>query len=195
MRECLDGARGGAARGAALIRDMLAFAQLTPLRIEAADVNVLIREAWRRRGAQTLPGATPTFALSADAWPARLDRSATEMALINLLENARDAAKPDASPRVMTQNVALAPGHAPDGLDLMPGRYVRVTVADDGEGIRAETAPRIFDPFFTTKPVGQGIGLGLSAVQGYMRQVGGTIDVRPGACRGTEASLYFPAAD
>jgi signal transduction histidine kinase len=77
---------------------------------------------------------------------------------------------------------------------LTPGRYVRLSVTDQGVGISPDLLTQIFDPFFTTKTVGEGTGLGLSMVLGVMRQSGGTVAVRSEVGQGTTFDLYFPAA-
>ncbi|WGH79596.1 sensor histidine kinase [Jannaschia ovalis] len=189
----LDDAQAAAGRGARLIQDMLAFAQRRHLEPEITDLNELVRSTIRtdRAGA----GDTIDFDPAGQAWPVRIDRIAAEIALINLILNARDAMPEDGRLRIETENTRhdLAGARALGG--AAAGRYVRLGVIDEGTGIPPEALPRIFDPFFTTKPVGEGKGLGLSMVMGFMKQSGGWVRARPGPTRGTTIDLFFPAAD
>jgi CheY-like chemotaxis protein len=119
------------------------------------------------------------------------DRNQTELALLNLVINARDA-MPSSGGRVV---IEVRPSQIDRAeADLPPGRYVRLCVIDNGSGMSPQVAQRAFDPFFTTKPVGQGTGLGLSQVYGYARQSGGCarIESRPG--EGTRVCIFIPEA-
>ena len=110
--------------------------------------------------------------------------------------NARDAMEDRGTIRIETGNLVCDDfARRTRGLDLAPGRYVRLSVTDEGMGIPPKTLQRIFDPFFTTKVVGQGTGLGLSMVQGFMKQSGGSIIARSAPMGGATFDLYFPAID
>ncbi|MEM7488525.1 MAG: ATP-binding protein [Pseudomonadota bacterium] len=187
-RSSIDAAQGAARRGSTVIQDMVSFSQKMQLAPQATDLNALVADMLRQ-------SPWIEMDLAPDAGPAWVDPAAAEVALANLLMNARDATPEGGRVRVGTANVVHAPGErAAPGLELQPGRYIRLDVTDEGTGIAPEVAQRIFDPFFTTKPVGQGVGLGLSMVQGFARQSGGTVAVRPHVPQGTTVELYFPAA-
>ena len=191
--DCLSQASAAADRGAALIRDMLAFSQRMRLRPETTDLNALIGGVCDRSGRAIVE--TIALHLDPDAWPVHVDRAAMEVALVNLMLNARDAMEEGGTLTLTTANAnrRLGETSGPEP-DLLPGRYVRLEVTDEGTGIDPGAMQRIFDPFYTTKPVGQGTGLGLSMVQGFMRQSGGAVAVRPARPHGTTFDLWLPAA-
>jgi signal transduction histidine kinase len=140
------------------------------------------------------PPEAPLPAIQAD--PAQV-----EQVLINLVANARDATDTGGCITIGVERVTVAAAAATDAgpaagaaFHLAPGEYVRLTVADTGHGMTAETRARIFDPFFTTKEVGQGTGLGLSMVYGTVKQHGGYIDAVSAPGEGTTMELYWPVA-
>lgn len=191
--DSLRQARTAIDRSAELIRNMLAFSQRMALKPRPTDLNLLVPDVCGRAGAHLAGGVE--LDLASDAWPVNVDPAAAEVALVNLMMNARDAMAGGGVLRIGTANVARHVGDAEGPrLDLVPGRYVRLDVTDEGEGIAADAMQRIFDPFFTTKPAGRGTGLGLSMVQGFMRQSGGAVAARPATPKGTTFELYFPAA-
>ena len=118
-----------------------------------------------------------------------VDSSEFELALLNIVLNARDAIPQDGAVTISAENRQLEAGRAPDGLG---GAFVVIAVSDSGQGMTPDVLSRVFDPFFTTKAVGKGTGLGLSQVHGFCRQSGGTvtIDSTPGS--GTVVTLYLP---
>jgi two-component system, NtrC family, sensor kinase len=119
-----------------------------------------------------------------------VDRTQLDLALFNLALNARDAMPGG----VGTLRVEAAPAEVAgpgDPRGLRPGRYLRLTVADDGTGMDAATLARATEPFFTTKEVGQGTGLGLSQVYGFAKQSGGTATIASEPGRGTTVTLYL----
>jgi hypothetical protein len=111
-----------------------------------------------------------------------VDASQLENALLNLCINARDAMAPHGGRLTIHCHNEVLDAAAAAALDVPPGEYVHVSVADTGAGMTPEVMARAFDPFFTTKPLGQGTGLGLSMIYGFVRQSGGQvrIDVRAG---------------
>ncbi len=191
--DCLKEARSATDRGADLIKNMLAFARKARLSPEVLDLNAVIRESqtWMTR---TLPESISIeVSLLAGLWPIAADRSALETALLNLLLNAKDAVEGKGRLTIETSNVRIDEAYnASRGEDLEVGRYVMLAVSDSGHGIAADDLPRVFDPFFTTKDVGEGTGLGLSMVQGFMKQSGGSIRVYSEPGQGTTFKLYFP---
>jgi len=189
----LDGAQQGAERGAALTQRMLAFGRRQELRPEPVDLARLIaglRPLLERSAGPTvpielrLPGGLP---------PAMVDANQLELALLNLVVNARDA-MPDGGTIEITAAAVEAPSSAA-ARGLSAGRYVRLSLHDTGTGMDAATLARATEPFFTTKGVGRGSGLGLSMVQGLAQQSGGGLRLtsRPG--KGTTAEIWLPRAE
>jgi len=188
----LDSIKSASGRGAKLIHDMLAFAQRTRLAPEVLDLNKLVSafcENFEQSLAQNVENA-----LAQGLWPVSVDPMAMENMLLNLVVNGIDAMPNGGTLEIVTENIfhTLQEGrHFPS--ELTPGRYVRLSVSDQGKGISEDHLPMIFDPFFTTKPVGEGTGLGLSMVLGVMRQSGGAVAVHSEAGIGSTFELYFPA--
>jgi PAS domain S-box-containing protein len=181
----LDNAIEAARRGATLTQRMLAFARKQELALEPLDLIDTVR------GMAELLARTigPKVAISTRfplTVPAVLaDRTQLELALMNLVVNARDA---------MPEGGRITIGA--DELEGEGGKtFVRLTVEDEGSGMDAETLARAADPFFTTKGVGKGTGLGLSMVQGMVQQCGGRLhlDSEPG--RGTRAEVWLPVTE
>ena len=180
-------------RGATLTQQLLAFARKQELRDRLLNLNSLVNDfapiILRTMGDRV----RMHFQLDDDLWNCRLDPVQTEMALLNLLSNARDAIAGEGQAWLATSNVVstaeepLAPG-------LPPGEYVRVAVTDSGSGFDDGTLDRIFDPFFSTKEVGKGTGLGLSMVYGFVRQSGGGVDAGNRDGGGARVAMFFPRA-
>lgn len=126
-------------------------------------------------------------------WNVYCDPNQLESVLLNLAINARDAMADGGSLTITTKDRSIGEADLIDQDDGKPGKYVEFQVADTGSGIAPEILARVFEPFFTTKPTGQGTGLGLSQVYGFVRQSGGfvRIDSAPGA--GTTVRLFLPA--
>ncbi len=189
----LTDAQTAAARGAKLIRDMLAFSQRTRLNPVISDLNDLVINTCER--SKHLLTHAVELTLADDLWVVNVDPKVAENALVNLILNAQDSMSEGGRLEITTENIthdwsdkqALATG-------LDPGNYVRLSVKDQGEGIPEDCLAQIFDPFFTTKGVGAGSGLGLSMVFGFMQQSGGAVEVESKVAQGSIFRLYFPAA-
>ncbi len=189
----LDAAQSSAQRAAALTQRLLAFSRRQSLQTRPTEVNALVGALTELL--QRSLGETTAFELDlADsAGLALADPHQLENALLNLTLNARDAMPDGGCLRVetgrQTVDAAQAARH-----DVPAGDYVRLSVIDTGVGIAAALLDKVFEPFFTTKPLGQGTGLGLSMVYGFVRQSRGfvTVHSRPG--EGTAIALYLPAA-
>ncbi|TVS15163.1 MAG: PAS domain S-box protein [Gammaproteobacteria bacterium] len=181
-------------RGAELTHRLLAFARRQPLQPRPTDVTELIT------GMQGLLGRSlpETIAMSIHhgkvLWPADIDPSQLESALLNLALNARDAMPEGGELTITTGTERVAAGAREPRLELSPGDYVVVKVADSGTGIAPEHRDRLFAPFFTTKKQGKGTGLGLAMVYGFIKQSSGHITVDTELGRGTAFKLYLPRA-
>ncbi|MGV8987765.1 MAG: sensor histidine kinase [Cypionkella sp.] len=189
----LHDAQSAAARGAKLIRDMLMFAQRTRLEPSLADLNTLVTGFCEK--SELAATTTVEFALANDLWLVSVDANALENALYNLVLNARDAMPAGGSLQITSENVNYtAPGNQTFVTELLPGRYARLSITDQGHGIPRERLSQIFDPFYTSKAVGAGTGLGLSMVLGFMQQSGGSVSVTSEVGQGTTFHLYLPIA-
>jgi CheY-like chemotaxis protein len=135
--------------------------------------------------------ATLLSEIPADTWPVKIDTSELELALLNMVLNARDALPTGGTITIAARNLRLGPGDTPEPLD---GEFVALGVADTGTGIAPDILPKVFDPFFTTKEVNKGTGLGLSQVHGLAHQSGGTVTIESQLGVGTTVTLYLPRA-
>ena len=180
-----------AERAAVLTRQLLAFSRRQILQPETLDLNARVLEMSRMLGRLIGEHIAMDLHLSPDAWMVRADAAQLEQAIVNLGVNARDAMSSGGRLAIETANRELSAGAA-QPLGLQSGQYVTLLVRDTGVGIEEEIKARIFDPFFTTKPQGQGTGLGLAMVYGFVRQSGGAITVESEPGRGTTFTLYLP---
>ena len=188
----VEGALQSAERAKTLVQRLLAFARRQPLQAGPVDVPELVRGMAELVGSTTGPQIAIETAIAEDLPFARADANQLEMAILNLAVNARDAMPDGGTIRISADAETVGEGQA---AELAPGRYVRLAVADTGQGMDAETLARAVEPFFSTKGVGRGTGLGLSMVHGLAAQLGGglTLDSRPG--EGTVAALWLPVSD
>lgn len=195
-RQLIDAGIAATLRGADLTHAMLAFARKASLCPSTFDVNKLVRDTTDWTG-RTLPASINIETLlQTQLWPVLADVSLSESALLNLILNARDAMESGGTLTIETANVLVDKNDvlAQRG-ELEPGRYVVVSVSDTGHGIPSESLDEIFEPFFTTKSLGKGSGLGLSMIQGFMRQSGGIARVCSKVGKGTTFKLFFVAAE
>ncbi len=185
-------AQGAASRAAALTHRLLAFSRRQTLDPKPTDVNRLVMgmdELIRRTMG---PQVAMEAAIAADGlWPTLVDPSQLENALLNLAINARDA-MPDGGRLTIEAGNRRLDARAAAELDLTAGQYVSLCVSDTGTGMSGDVQARAFDPFFTTKPIGQGTGLGLSMIYGFVRQSGGQVRIYSEIGRGTTVCIYLP---
>jgi len=187
----VDHMRHAAEQGAELVRRMMAFArkqELSPSSVEPSSLCKAVAGLVEH----TL-GGTITIEWSCPEGSSNIfvDRSQLELALVNLILNARDA-MPDGG-RVEVRIEDIGPKDQPAELSLGPGDYVRISVRDEGQGIRADLIDRITEPFFTTKEAGKGTGLGLSMVIGFVQQSGGKLQIGSEEGSGSTIEIYLPA--
>lgn len=182
----------GAQRAASLTQQLLAFSRRQPLEPRAIDINHLVSgmsELLRRSLGESIEVETVQ---GPGMWPIYADPNQLENSIINLAINARDAMPNGGKLTIESANVELGEAHAFAQQEAKPGPYVMLAISDTGMGMTKEVIASAFDPFFTTKGVGQGTGLGLSQVYGFVTQSNGyvKIDSEPG--QGTTICLYLP---
>jgi CheY-like chemotaxis protein len=191
-RELAGEAMNASQRGAEMVRRLLAFArkqQLEPRPINLNERLPDIVQLLRR----TLGEAIQIETRSAeDLWGAQADPTLVDDAVVNLAINARDAMPGGGALTIETANVFLDEDYAEQHVDVSSGEYVMLAVSDTGTGMTPAVAARALEPFFTTKPAGQGTGLGLSQVYGFVKQSGGHIGIYSEAGFGTTVKLYLP---
>jgi len=179
-------------RAANLTHRLLAFSRQQPLRTDVVDVNRLIvgmSELIRQTAGDEILVETN---YADGVWPVAIDANQLENAILNLTSNARDAISGSGRMTLGTENVVVDEAGSAELGDLAPGDFVCISVSDSGHGIPPEMIEKIFEPFFTTKPVGQGTGLGLSMVYGFLRQSGGNVGIVSEVGHGTIVRLYLP---
>jgi len=188
----IDAALSSGARAASLVQRLLAFSRRQTLDPRPTAVNGLLvsmEDLLRRTIGENIELVTD---LDQDAWMALADENQLESAVLNLAINARDAMPHGGRIRFSSQNVTLGAEQAAKMDDLAPGDYVAISIEDTGHGMSPAVAARVFDPFFTTKPIGQGTGLGLSMVYGFVRQSDGRVVLESQEGVGTSVTLYLP---
>jgi signal transduction histidine kinase/CheY-like chemotaxis protein len=192
VRRAAENARAGAMRAATLTQRLLAFSRRQPLQPEAVDANRLLAGMWDLLDRTIGESITIRVEPGESLWPTLADHHQLENAILNLCVNARDAMPEGGALTLSTRNEADL--RMIEGVDepVQPGDYVAIAVTDTGSGMTPDIAARAFDPFFTTKPMGQGTGLGLSQVYGFVRQSGGHASIRSTQGRGTTITLYLP---
>jgi PAS domain S-box-containing protein len=186
-----------ALRGAELTRRLLAFARRQPLDAKVVTLNERVSatlDLLRRTLGEQIEISTT---LAPDLWPTLVDPAQFESALVNLAINARDAMRGhEGGGRLIieTSNQRLDEDYARDNVEVVPGDYAMVAVSDTGAGMAPDILARVFEPFFTTKAPGEGTGLGLSMVYGFIRQSQGHIKIYSELGVGTTVRLYLPRA-
>lgn len=180
-------------RGAGLTERLLAFSRNQTLNPETVDVWVLVRSLKDLLASSLGEAVDVKIATRDGSMTACVDPGQLENAILNLALNARDAMNGAGMLAIEVASARME--ESADGTGLKPGDYVVVTVSDTGKGIAAEDMDKVYEPFFTTKEVGEGPGLGLSMVYGFIKQSGGHIDIdsRPG--EGATVRLYLPSDD
>jgi PAS domain S-box-containing protein len=188
----LEIAREAVGRAAGLTRRLLAFARRQRLDPKAIDPDGLVSGIADLLRRTVGPGVKVELDLHDDIGSVLCDANELESALLNLCINARDAMPEGGRLMIGTADAELSAADIAEQEGAAPGDYVVISVADTGEGMRSEVLERAFEPFFTTKPVGQGTGLGLSQVYGFVRQSGGLVRLESVPGQGTTVRLYLP---
>jgi PAS domain S-box-containing protein len=191
QRKILTMTKRAAEQGSELVRRLLAFGRRQKLEPKAIDLAAL-QEAVSDLLTHTLGGLVNIEWRADDAmWDAFADQAQLELALVNLIINARDAMPAGGTVTVSAENRALDAGN---WAELPPGDYVQLAVTDTGTGMSADVLEKVLEPFFTTKELGKGSGLGLPMVYGFAKQSNGAFRLRTELGSGTTAELWLPRA-
>jgi CheY-like chemotaxis protein len=190
----MDAASAAALRAAALTHRLLAFGRRQSLDTRPNNVNRIVTgidDLLQRTMGERIELVCK---LSDELWTASTDANQLESALLNLAINARDAMPDGGRLMIQTENAQLDEAYAASHEDVQPGEYVAISVSDTGTGMAREVLDKAVDPFFTTKPVGEGTGLGLSVIYGFIKQSRGHLRIYSEVGQGTTVKLYLPRA-
>jgi PAS domain S-box-containing protein len=180
-----------ARRGTALTRQLLTFSRRQPSNPVVLALTERV-EASRAMLMSSVGSAVHlVITIGPEVWPVRADAGELELALVNLVLNARDAMSGGGIVSIAAENRTLG---AADTAAQIKGDFVALRITDTGCGIAPDLLPKVFDPFFTTKDVNKGTGLGLSQVYGFAHQSGGTVVIESELGKGTTITLYLPRA-
>jgi nitrogen-specific signal transduction histidine kinase len=192
LEKPVDAAMYGARSAAQLTQRLLAFSRrqaLDPVRVDMNRLVTDMTDLLKRSIGEQISVET---VLGAGLWPAFIDPNQLENALLNLALNARAAMSEGGCLTIETANTYLDDAYTRRFGDIEPGQYVVLCVTDTGTGIPANIIDHVFDPFFSTKPAGEGSGLGLSMVHGFVKQSGGHVRIYSEEGHGTTVKLYLP---
>jgi two-component system cell cycle sensor histidine kinase/response regulator CckA len=182
-------------KAAALTQQLLAFSRRQPMNARVLNLNELIRDHAEILRRLIGNSGRLDVELADEVANIRTDASQFQQVLLNLVLNARDALRDKGRIVITTANRVLSAPLSHGTGEVAPGRYVVLTVADNGTGMDTETMKHLFEPFFTTKPEGKGTGLGLALVYGVVQQSGGSISVSSELLVGSKFELLMPAVD
>ena len=194
LTRAIANAASGAQRAAMLTQRLLAFARRQPLDPRMTNVNQLIggmadffkRSLGENIELEIIGGAA--------LWHVEVDPSQMEAAILNLVVNAKDAMAGKGKLSIETHNTYIDESYSQQNASVPVGHYMQISVSDTGHGMSRETQEKAFDPFFTTKEPGQGTGLGLSQVYGFVKQSGGHVKIYSKIGEGTTVKVYLPRA-
>jgi signal transduction histidine kinase len=175
-----------------LTQRLLAFARRQPLDPRLTNVNQLIGgmgEFFRRTVGENID---LKIVGGAGLWQVEVDPNQMEAAILNLVVNAKDAMTDKGKLTIETSNAFIDESYSQQNADIAVGQYVQICVSDNGGGMSREVQEKAFDPFFTTKQPGQGTGLGLSQVYGFVKQSGGHVKIYSEIGDGTTIKIYLP---
>jgi signal transduction histidine kinase len=190
----VEGALQASERGAELTRQLLAFARRQPLAPKIVAINELVVGMTRLLERILEEHIEVVLITAPDVWPVLIDPAQLSAAIANLATNARDAMPKGGRLTIETKNTELDADYAAANPEAVPGEYVLLEVSDTGAGMSPEVLAQVFEPFFTTKDIGQGTGLGLSMVFGFVKQSQGHIKIYSEVGHGTIVRLYLPRA-
>jgi len=188
----VESAMQGGHRAANLTKRLLAFSRQTPLAPKQIDVNKLVTGMSDMLSRTLGEAVRIEVVLAGGLWRVMADENQLENALLNLAVNARDAMPGGGKLTIETANAHLDEAYARSEPEVTAGQYVLLAVTDTGTGMAPEVLTKVFEPFFTTKGIGQGTGLGLSQVYGFIKQSGGHVKIYSEVGQGTTIKIYLP---
>jgi two-component system cell cycle sensor histidine kinase/response regulator CckA len=191
-REPLEGIRKAGARSTAMTRELLAFSRKQVLAPKVLVLNDIVRDTSTMLRRVVGDDVQVVAVLDSGAGAVRVDPGQMEQVLLNLGVNARDAMPRGGTLTIETKNVELDEGYASAPASVLPGPYMMVAMTDSGNGMSDETQRQLFEPFFTTKRPGQGSGLGLAMVHGFIKQSDGHVEVQSTEGIGTTFRIFLP---
>jgi signal transduction histidine kinase/CheY-like chemotaxis protein len=192
LRRVINNAMHGAQRATTITKRLLAFSRKQPLDPKLLSINALLNgltDFLRRTLGETV---ALDLVLADGLWQVEADPIQLEAAVLNLAVNARDAMPEGGKLTIATSNVVLDEGYCRHHEDLVAGEYAQIAVSDTGTGMSKDVVERVFEPFFTTKMAGQGTGLGLSQVQGFVKQSAGHVEIDSEPGEGTTVKIFLP---
>jgi signal transduction histidine kinase len=181
-----------AERAARLTKQLLAFARRQPLQPEIVNLGQVMQEILPLMRRAVGEAIIVECVSAGGLWNTTVDGSEFQSAVLNLAINARDAMPEGGKLTVEMTNAALDDAYAARHAEVDPGQYVLFAITDTGKGMDAVTMARAVDPFFTTKAAGEGTGLGLPQVYGFVKQSGGHLKIYSEVGEGTTVKLYLP---
>ncbi|MCY4334489.1 MAG: ATP-binding protein [Litoreibacter sp.] len=187
--ELLDNTQVAAHRAAELTSQLLAFSRRSPLVLREHDLPALLRRSITLAERLLPPNIEIELDISSGLWTIKTDAGQLETALLNLMTNARDAMPSGGRITIKARNLLLMK----QDTELSEGPCVELVFKDEGSGIPSAVIGQVTEPFFTTKPVGEGSGLGLSMVKGFVEQTGGKIDIQSVPGKSTTITLLLRA--
>jgi signal transduction histidine kinase len=194
LTRVIANAANGAQRAATLTQRLLAFARRQPLDPRLTNVNQLLAgmsDFFRRTMGENIH---LELVGGAGLWQVEVDQGQMEATILNLVVNAKDAMAGKGKLTIETGNVFVDESYSQQNANIPVGQYVQIAVSDTGAGMSREVQQKAFDPFFTTKQPGQGTGLGLSQVYGFVKQSGGHVKIYSEVGEGTTVKIYLPRA-
>ena len=191
-KKIIKNIRNGSERAAKLTNQLLGFARSMSEHSSNCNIRSLINEMSDLITRSITPNIVVEYDLPDDLWVTNIDPGDFKDALLNLVLNAKDAMNSKGKLSILTSNVELGEDYCSQYPELSPGEYIQLKVIDNGVGITDIQKDRIFEPFYSTKEKGQGSGLGLAMVFGFITRSKGHIDVESSPGELTAFSLYFP---
>ncbi len=192
IARAVDQALTGAHRAARLTAHLLAFSRRQPLEPKVLDVNKLLRHLSTFLKPSLGEQVQLEVVGAGGVWQVEADETQLETAILNLTLNARDAMPEGGKLTIEASNTFLDEIYCSRNAEVRPGQYVEISVTDNGVGMTGDVAGRAFEPFFTTKDTGQGTGLGLSQVYGFVKQINGHVKIYSEPGHGTTVKIYLP---
>jgi CheY-like chemotaxis protein/two-component sensor histidine kinase len=195
LHNFLEEIYNAANRSMDLTRQLLAFARRQAIAPKVLNINEVVANMLKMLQRLIGEGIKIEWLPGDKVWPIKIDPTQIDQIMANLCVNSRDAIGGVGNIRIQTENVELDDSYCAQHCGFKPGKFVQLTVSDDGIGIDSEIIEKIFEPFFSTKAIGRGTGLGLATVYGIVKQNGGYVNVYSEPGKGTIFKIYLPQVD